>query len=156
MITEKRKEVGKMLSLILVVLVVLAIVFYNLDFEIWEGACTFLSIIVALALIVCSILLLTSFTINDEITLCEQNNVEIEQSVGECVEKYMQYEKGTFEELKPDMDYIAFAQIYPEIKTNEMVQEQIKMYQKNKQKIYDLEIKKLELRIYKFLVYFGR
>lgn len=93
--------------------------------------------------------------IDDKIKLIETQNKEIEEKVELTVKEYMNFEKETLSEFKSD-SYIQLANLYPDLKSNELVQNQIKLYQANNKSIIKLKQEKLEISNYKWWVYFGR
>lgn len=93
--------------------------------------------------------------IDDKIKLIENQNKEIEEKVELTVKEYMNFEKETLSEFKSD-SYIQLANLYPDLKSNGLVQNQIKLYQANNKSIIKLKQEKLEISNYKWWVYFGR
>lgn len=93
--------------------------------------------------------------IDDKIAMYQQENKSIETSISKVVENYKDYEKEVFKDVKPDA-YIAVAtQVYPELKSNELVKQQIKLYTDNNKKIKELKEEKLDYRVLKWWLYFG-
>lgn len=94
-----------------------------------------------------------SIVIDDKIALYEEENVKIEQSVSLFVEDYKNYESSTFEDLKMDDLTVVFS-MYPELKSNELVVEQIKLHVSNNAKIKELKELKLDYRVYEWWLFF--
>ena len=92
--------------------------------------------------------------IEEKIQVVQEQNSEIESKVKIAVENYQGYEKGTFESLKPE-DIIIAATMYPELQSNQIVQEQVKIYQDNNNKLVSLREERANLRAYRFMLYFG-
>ena len=70
------------------------------------------------------------------------------------------YEQNTYtESLKnidtANTDIVVLTQLYPDIKANEMVNTQIKIYQDNNNKIKNLKEEKLNYQVSKWWLYFG-
>ena len=67
----------------------------------------------------------------------------------------MNFEKDTLTEFKTD-SYIQLVNLYPDLKSNELIQNQINLYEKNNKKITELKTDKLNISNYKWWVYFGK
>ena len=93
--------------------------------------------------------------IDQEIELYSTQNKEIESKIEVSVKQYMKYESDTFKELKPD-SYINLVNLYPELKSDKLIQQQIDIYQKNNQTILELKQEKINKTIYKWWLYFGK
>ena len=91
----------------------------------------------------------------------EEENNNIQNSVSQIVESYKNYEQNTYSEsLKSidtnNKDIIVLTQLYPELKSNEMVNKQIDIYQENNNKIKGLKEEKINNEIAKWWLYFGK
>lgn len=74
-------------------------------------------------------------TIDEKISMYESENKSIETSISTIVENYKDYEKEIFENVKQD-SYVTIAmQMYPELKSNDLVKNQIDVYTKNNEKL---------------------
>ena len=93
--------------------------------------------------------------IDDKIGLYSKQNKEIENKIEVTVKQYMKYENKTFTNLKPD-SYINLVNLYPELKSDKLVQKQINVYTKNNNTIIELKQEKLNKTIYKWWLYFGK
>ena len=92
-------------------------------------------------------------TIKDKIKMYEQENQEIETQLTEIVQNYQGYEKEVISNMA-DME-VAFIK-FPELKTSELVSKQMNVYIENNNKIKELKQKKIDTKIYKWLLYFGK
>lgn len=98
---------------------------------------------------------------DSKIAMYEQENNNIQSSISEIVENYMNYESGTYAnsvekiDLK-DLDMMMATQIYPELKTNELIMRQIDIYTANNDKIKQLKEQKLNNQVSKWWLYFGK
>ena len=81
-------------------------------------------------------------------------NIKIETIVNCAVEEYKDYESSTLKDLKYDSPEILCA-LYPELKSNSLVSEQMTLYVNNNQIIKDLKITKLNYRLTAWWLYFG-
>ena len=93
--------------------------------------------------------------IDEKINLYSNQNKEIEQKVETTIKQYMEYENKTFVQLKPE-NYVNLINLYPELKSDELLQKEIKLYIKNNNEILDLKQEKLNGTIYKWWLYFGK
>ena len=75
----------------------------------------------------------------------EEENDEIEEEISTLVNTYMAFEKATFENLKVDGDIVALVSLYPELKSDELVQAQITLYMSNQKKIINLKEELIDL-----------
>lgn len=98
--------------------------------------------------------------IDNKIKVYEEENQNIEKSVQEIVESYRNYEGNTYSEYLKNVniegtDILALGQLFPELKTNELVSKQIDIYVENNNQIKDLKIKKQDLAKYKWWLCFS-
>lgn len=94
-------------------------------------------------------------TIDKKIVAYEETNKEIETQIGNLVQNYMEYEKDTFSSVKNE-DYMSLVQLYPELKSNELVQSQMSVYVENNKKILELREQKIDISNSKWWLYFGK
>ena len=143
-----------MIWVIFVVFVGLTLFIVDIDEE--NAITTFLaasiSLIIAIGLMVC-----VSFTrtIDDKIAMYQEENSKIESQIEVVVEKYMEYESDTFAELSSE-SIVTLATVYPELKSNELVQGQIELYIKNNEKIIKLKESKINAGVARWWLYFGK
>ena len=93
--------------------------------------------------------------IDQKITLYEEENIKIEQQVATVVESYMAHEQETFDKIAIDGDPTFVVTIFPELKSNELVNSQIQLYQANNSKIKELKAQKIDIELGKWWLYFG-
>lgn len=96
-----------------------------------------------------------------KIQMYEEENNNIQNQVAEIVKNYQDYEQNTYtESLKnidiSNTDVVVLSQLYPDIKSNEMVSKQIQIYQDNNNKIKEIKEEKLNNEICKWWLYFGK
>ena len=151
-----------MLTLILLIAIAICVVllFYiikigNVDFE----YLTFLSGIAAIVILTLLILVL-KFTYNyyktmiiadQKIQLYTEQNKDIENKVALVVDKYLKHEKDTYAELKPETK-ITLASTYPELQSNQLVQQQIQLYNENNKKLTNCKLQKIKSQFYRKLI----
>ena len=94
--------------------------------------------------------------IDDQIKLYENQNKEIEAKVSLVVKEYMQHESNTFKDLNNNESYIVLVTLYPELKSDELIKQEIELYKSNNEKITSLKEKRLKKTIYRWWLYFGK
>ncbi len=151
-----------MLSALLMLFIILAIVFaildeysYN-DYDVVSGICAFLCVILFISDCVCGVSLFSkSYTIPKKIAMYEEENQKIESKISATVEKYMQYEKDIMYEVSPEDDSMTLISLYPDLKSDQLIQSEIDTYIQNNITIKELKSGMINVSMYKFLVYFG-
>lgn len=93
--------------------------------------------------------------INEKIELYTNQNNEIENKIAVVVKQYMEHENKTFKDLKTDTSYITLTTLYPELKSDKLIEKEIDLYEANNEKIITLKEQKINERVYKWWVYFG-
>lgn len=93
--------------------------------------------------------------IDEKIAMYQEENDNIEVQIDTLVQNYMQYEQTTFSEFKNE-DAMTLVSLYPELKSDTLVQSQISVYTENNQKIKELKAKKIDLAVSKWWLYFGK
>lgn len=144
-----------MIIFIMIITIVIGVI---LCFTEWEEYLVFVLIpfiIEFIVFIVFVTLLVDTRIIDKKIKLYESQNKDIEEKIEVTVKNYMEYEGNTYKELKPD-SYIQIINLYPELKADKLVEQQINLYLKNNKKIIELKEEKLNKTIYKWWVYFGK
>ena len=140
-----------MVWIIIAVMVVITIAITLFDkFVLEDGALTIVSIIftviatVIIVIICCSTVVSYHTTVN-EIQIVATANQELESDIVSAVETYMEYEGNTFENMKYEnidkSKMIAFAQTFPELKSSDLIKEQIKTYNENNALIRETKIR---------------
>ena len=126
------------------------------DFYIFASA---ISGIVSIAFLIWVFILIgtvgTGYTIDEKIAMYEAENTSIEESIDATVKNYMNFEATTYAEFK-DEDAINLVSLFPELKSDTLVQQQIEVYVANNQKIKELKEEKIDLSKAKFKLYFGK
>lgn len=91
---------------------------------------------------------------NDKIKMYTEENTKIETQIGDLVKNYMEFESDTYKEFKNESS-ITLINMYPELKSDELVQKQINIYLENNNKIKELKEQNIDYKIGKWLFYFG-
>ena len=111
--------------------------------------------IVVLVLICMTTLLVKTLTIDEMIEMYTEENKNIENQIELVVDKYMEFENDTFIGLKSE-SFITLVSLYPELKSDELVKEQISLYQSNNAELKELKKQKINTKVYKWWIYFGK
>lgn len=121
-----------------------------------NGVGSVIAILAVIVMIPLGIMCSTETTIDERISLYEEENARIEQQVAETVNHYMTYEQETFDKIVPDdIDPTFIVTMFPELNSSELVKSQIEIYQYNNMEIKSLKEKKLIVKVYKWWLYFG-
>lgn len=96
----------------------------------------------------------TSHAIEQKIAMYEEENDEIEAKMEVLVKQYMEFEKETFGELKSE-SYITLISYYPDLKSDELVQRQLDVYENNSRNLKSLRQDLINISKSKWRVYFG-
>lgn len=101
-----------------------------------------------------SIMVSHSFVIDEKLAMYEEENTKIEERIATVVEQYQNYETDIFESVAPK-DAVTYVSLYPELKSDTLVQTQIEVYMANNEKIKALREEKIDAKILKWWLYFG-
>ena len=121
-------------------------------FQIIGTVATIISTIVTIVLLVC---VLNRVNIEKKIAIYEEENTKIEQQIADTVKQYQEYETGIFTEVAPESS-ITLVALYPELKTDTLVQSQIEVYVENNKTIKDLKSSAINAPVYRWWLYFGK
>ncbi len=114
------------------------------------GACFLIALFVALGCYNS-----TKSTADSQIKVYEEQNDVIMAQIEPLVEKYLNYEKDTYSNLRVDSSTLIALSMYPELKGDEFVQSQIKIIIDNQKKITELRLSKAKLNGYKMWLFMG-
>ena len=92
--------------------------------------------------------------LDDRIAMYQTQNTEIEGQIAECVTQYQGYESGIFKSVAPK-SAITLVALYPELKSDALVQQQIETYQANNATIISLRDNQIKLSVLRWWLYFG-
>lgn len=114
-----------------------------------------LSVIAAIAGIITTCCAINSSTLDERIAMYQEENQIIELQIADVVKQYQEYETGIFTEVAPDKS-IALVALYPELKSDSLVQKQIEVYVDNNTKIKELKEALITARLTRWWAYFGK
>ena len=97
---------------------------------------------------------------DQKIAMYEEENNNIQNEITEIVANYKNYEQNTYSKSLDNIDFrntniVVLTQLYPDLKSNEMVNKQIQIYQDNKNKINALKEQKIDYQVSRWWLYFG-
>lgn len=115
------------------------------------GICSFICII---AMLIVGGNLVNGNVIQDKIEMYKSENAEIDSQICEIVEGYKSYEKETFEKVSNKSANV-LVELYPDLKTNELVQKQMEIYMSNKKKVVSLQEDLINQKPLRWWLYFG-
>lgn len=98
----------------------------------------------------------TAGRIDEKIAMYEEENAKIEAQMDILVDKYMKYEKETFSYLKSDQSPITLVTLFPELKSDELVKEQIEVYTFNNTQIKHLKEEKINMQMQRWMLFFKK
>lgn len=95
-----------------------------------------------------------------KIAMYQEENNNIQTQITDIVDNYMKYESNTYDKSLKNIDLkntdvVVLTQLYPNLKSDEMVKTQIEIYQKNNETIKKLKEEKLDCEVSKWWLYFG-
>lgn len=151
----------------LVLLVVVGIIVFILGSALYEKSCDFNELgdglrwigggtSLFVLLVICLLLFDMSFSlkVDDKIKMYQEENENIESQIGQLVTNYMEYESDTYANFKSE-DSITLVSMYPELKSDTLVNTQIEIYNENNKKIKKLKEELIDLSAKKWILYFG-
>lgn len=120
--------------------------------QITGGAVILISIVAFFTLLIS---VLHTVNIDKKIALYEEENTKIEQQIADTVKQYQEYETGIFTEVAPESS-ITLVALYPELKSDTLVQSQIEVYVENNKTIKELKSSAINAPVYRWWLYFGK
>lgn len=121
------------------------------DITCWFGVAFIVLLVIS---IIVGIGVVSGRKIDDKIAMYVEENQNIETQMNALVEQYMNYESGTYGELKGESS-ITLVSLYPELKADALVTKQIEVYIANNEKIKELKENKIDLSAKRWWLYFG-
>lgn len=122
-----------------------------------EGLCCvglFFAAISVIAGVIVGIGITKASVLDAQIAMYTDENERIEQQVAEVVRQYQQYETDIFTEVNPE-SAITLVALYPDLKSDSLVQSQIELYTENNKIIRNLKDKDIKANVLRWWLYFG-
>lgn len=99
----------------------------------------------------------SSSTINNRLTVLEEQNQIVLSQIEPLVQHALNYESNTYKDFKLDAPkLIAFTQLYPDLKANSFLNKQIDIILANQEEIKQLKLEKASLNAYHFWLWTPR
>ena len=140
-----------LLIIISTIMFVLSGMFGHDDIGFLSGLCFFALFVIAIFLVIS---VSTGRIIDEKIAMYQEENNKIEKQIDTLVSNYMNYESDTYEKIKSESS-ITLVSMYPELKSDKLVEEQISVYEENNKKIREFKEDKINLKVKKWWLYFG-
>lgn len=122
-----------------------------------DGLCCvglFFAVISVIAGVIVGIGITKASVLDAQIAMYTDENERIEQQVAEVVRQYQQYETDIFTEVNPE-SAITLVALYPDLKSDSLVQSQIELYTENNKIIRNLKDKDIKANVLRWWLYFG-
>lgn len=116
------------------------------------GVC---GIVCIAAAIILSAKVSTCTVIDNRIQMYTEENAKIEEQIAAVVSQYQEYEYDIFTEVAPDSS-VTLVSLYPDLKSDTLVQSQIEVYLSNNEKIKQLKDDAIYATVYRWWLYFGK
>lgn len=115
-------------------------------------------IVLGLIITICCLLpgVATASRIDRKIEMYQEENANIEQDIDTIVKEYVEHEHDTFADLKTEESSITLVTLFPELKSDTLVQQQLEIYVDNNAKLKALKEEKIDVVKRKWLLYFGK
>lgn len=121
-------------------------------FQIIGAVVIIFSVIACISLFKC---VLDRVGIDKKIAMYEEENAKIEQQIVDVVKQYQEYETGIFKDVAPE-GAMTLVTLYPELKSDALVQSQIEVYIENNKAIKELKSMTVNASFYRWWLYFGK
>lgn len=92
--------------------------------------------------------------IAEKITMYTEQNNKIEEQINIVVKQYQEYESDTYA-ITSSESSITLVSLYPDLKSDELVKKQIKVYTDNNKQITELKEEQINAKACKWWLYFG-
>lgn len=123
-------------------------------FMAWIFGFVILGLIIAICWI--STTVATESTIDSKIEMYQEENANIEEDIDRIVREYLKHEQDTYADLKTEESSITLITLFPELKSDALVQQQLEIYVDNNAKIKSLKEEKIDIAKKKWVLYFGK
>ena len=124
----------------------------------WSLGLVFGSIVFSMIIAICCLVpkIAEVAILDEKIAMYQEENEKIEEDIDKIVKEYLKHEQDTFVDLKTEQSSITLLTLLPELKSDNLVQQQLKSYLENNEKIKSLKEKKIDISKLKFILYFGK
>lgn len=123
-----------------------------------ELSLLFMIMLLAISILLASIAgynIINGRVIDAKIEMYQEENTKIENEMTLLVDKYMDYESETLSKFKNESS-VTLVSLYPELKADELVQQQVSIYKNNNNQIKQLKLAKINISNWRWWLYFGK
>lgn len=152
-----------MLIVFCVILIILIAIGLTINEFVDTPVGSFLSFIFSVFLVICIIVgmcmmdgIAEGKVIDEKIAVYEQENEKIETAIDVLVKEYTTQEEKIMIKTANKESLITLVQLYPDLKSNDLVKKQMDIYVNNNKKIKKLKTKKLNISKAKWWLYLGK
>jgi len=119
----------------------------------WASGWVALALVIAICYL--SSTVFTENTIDEKIKMYQEENANIEKDIDKVVKEYLKHEHDTYADLKNESS-ITLVTLFPDLKSDNLVQQQLNIYVRNNSTIKYLKEEKIDIAKKKWILYFGR
>jgi heme/copper-type cytochrome/quinol oxidase subunit 2 len=165
-----------MLTLVFIVLLAICILLFNylvkrsekVDYAdedpkfiigvIFEVIFVLATIATLIGLIITSVSLANTRVLEEKISFYRENNVEIETRLENAVSAYLSHESQTYNNIieAAGGDLTAILIVLPELQSSQHITKLLEVYENNNEIIRGLELRKINISLQRWWLYFGR
>ena len=120
----------------------------------WASGITLIILVIVICCL--STKVATESTIDSKIEMYQEENENIEKDIDRIIKNYLEHEHDTYSDLKTEESSITLVTLFPELKSDTLVQQQIEIYVANNAKIKSLKEEKINIVKIKWILYFGK
>ena len=120
-----------------------------------------MSFIPFLGIIVCVVIIcvlcgniISGRNLQAKIDMYTEENQKIEQDISVMVSQYMEFEGNVINDVSGE-NAITLVNLYPDLKSSELVKQEISIHTENNAKIKELKEKQIDIRTCEWWLYFG-
>ncbi len=146
-----------MIFVLLGVCIVLFVVSCMFCCDAWDD----ISIVPFIGILICAIAIpvlcgkiITGRNLQAKIDMYTEENQKIEQDISVMINQYMEFEENVMDDVSGE-NAITLVNLYPDLKSSELVKQEISIHTENNAKIKELKEKQIDIRTYKWWLYFG-
>lgn len=114
-----------------------------------------ISVVLFIAALVLTKNVIDVVAIDERMVMYQEENSKIETQIAEVVNQYQKYETDIFESVSKE-NAITYVTLFPELKSDTLVQKQIETYIANNEKIKELKEDAILAPTYRWWLYFGK
>lgn len=152
-----------MLIVFCVILIILIAIGLTINKFVDTTVGSFLSFVSSVFLVICIMVgvymmddIAEGKVIDEKIAVYEQENKKIETAIDVLVKEYMTKEEKIMIKTANKESLITLVQLYPDLKSNDLIKKQMDIYVNNNKKIKELKTKKLNISKTKWWLYLGK